>query len=56
MRFHAVRGIMSRGRSLGGIPPDHLVEVEEEAMKDAERLIGQYHDNSRQAGWCWGCC
>lgn len=47
VRFHAVRGAMSRGRSKGGLPPDHVVEDEEEVLKDMERCIQQLHDNSR---------
>jgi len=49
MRFHAARGSMSVGRSLGGLPPDELVESEEAILADSERLIGSYHDASRHA-------
>ncbi len=49
MRFHAARGAMSRGESQGGLPPDRCVEKEDDILKDAERLIGQYHDNSRHS-------
>ncbi len=35
--------------SLGGLPPDSLVEKEEDILKDSQRLIEQYHDNSRHA-------
>lgn len=49
MRFHAARGAMSRGESQGGLPPDRCVEKEEDILKDSERLIGQYHDNSRHS-------
>ena len=49
LRFHAARGAMSRGESQGGLPPDRCVENEDAILKDAERLIDRYHDNSRHA-------
>lgn len=49
MRFHACRGSMSVGQSQGGLPPDHLVESEEDILKDSKRLIETYHDSSRHA-------
>ncbi len=49
MRFHGARGAMSRGESAGGLPPDRCVEKEDDILKDAERLIGAWHDNSRHA-------
>ncbi|MBR0557986.1 8-oxoguanine deaminase [Ciceribacter sp. L1K23] len=49
LRFHAARGAMSRGQSQGGLPPDNCVEKEEDILKDAERLISAYHDNSRHS-------
>ncbi|RYE55803.1 MAG: hypothetical protein EOP18_05345 [Rhizobiaceae bacterium] len=49
LRFHAARGAMSRGQSQGGLPPDNCVEREDDILKDAERLIGAYHDNSRHS-------
>ncbi len=49
MRFHASRGSMSVGESQGGLPPDALVEKEADILKDSQRLIEQYHDNSRHA-------
>jgi 8-oxoguanine deaminase len=47
LRFHASRGSMSVGESKGGLPPDSLVESEADILKDSQRLIEQYHDNSR---------
>ncbi|MEM9274372.1 MAG: 8-oxoguanine deaminase [Cyanobacteria bacterium P01_F01_bin.143] len=47
LRFHASRGSMSVGESQGGLPPDALVEKEDHILKDSQRLIEQYHDNSR---------
>lgn len=49
MRFHASRGSMSVGESLGGLPPDAVVESEEAILQDCQRLIGQYHDPARHA-------
>ncbi|MFM7427777.1 MAG: 8-oxoguanine deaminase [Elainella sp.] len=49
LRFHASRGSMSVGESLGGLPPDDLVESEAAILEDSQRLIQQYHDNSRYA-------
>lgn len=45
LRFHASRGSMSVGESLGGLPPDSVVENEAFILKDSQRLIEQYHDN-----------
>jgi len=49
LRFHASRGSMSVGESQGGLPPDSLVEKEADILKDSQRLIEQYHDNTRHA-------
>ena len=49
MRFHASRGSMSVGESAGGLPPDSLVEKEEDILRDCERVIARYHDASRFA-------
>ena len=49
LRFHACRGSMSVGESLGGLPPDCLVEDEASILADSERLIRRYHDGSRHA-------
>jgi cytosine/adenosine deaminase-related metal-dependent hydrolase len=49
LRFHASRGSMSVGQSQGGLPPDAVVESEAEILRDSQRLIERYHDNSRYA-------
>jgi cytosine/adenosine deaminase-related metal-dependent hydrolase len=49
IRFHAARGAMSRGKSQGGLPPDNCVEKEDAILRDAERLIGAYHDPNPHA-------
>ena len=46
MRFVATRGSMSVGQSLGGLPPDRVVEREDVILKDTQRLIESYHDAS----------
>ena len=49
IRFHATRGSMSLGKSSGGLPPDSVVQKEEQILLDSERLINKYHDNRRFA-------
>ena len=49
IRFHASRGSMSLGRSGGGLPPDCVVQKEEDILLDSERLINKYHDNRKYA-------
>jgi cytosine/adenosine deaminase-related metal-dependent hydrolase len=49
MRFTASRGSMSVGRSQGGLPPDSVVEQEEDILRDTRRLIETYHDASRHS-------
>jgi cytosine/adenosine deaminase-related metal-dependent hydrolase len=47
IRFHPTRGSMSRGESLGGLPPDDVVQTEEEILADCERVLDTYHDGSQ---------
>jgi 8-oxoguanine deaminase len=49
VRFHAARGSMSVGETQGGLPPDAVVEEEEEILRDSRRVIERYHDASRYA-------
>lgn len=49
IRFHPTRGSMSLSKKDGGLPPDDVVQTEEEILEDSERLIKQYHDPSRYA-------
>jgi cytosine/adenosine deaminase-related metal-dependent hydrolase len=44
VRFHASRGSMSVGESQGGLPPDRVVEREEDILRDSRRAIETYHD------------
>ena len=46
MRFAPTRGSMSLSKKDGGLPPDSVVQTEEEILADCERVIAQYHDNS----------
>lgn len=44
IRFHPTRGSMSLGQSQGGLPPDNLVENEQDILDDSLRLIETFHD------------
>jgi len=44
IRLQASRGSMSLGQSKGGLPPDSVVDSEEDILVDSERLIQRYHD------------
>ncbi len=44
LRFHPTRGAMSIGESDGGLPPDALVEREQDILNDAIRVIDSFHD------------
>ena len=44
LRFHPTRGAMSIGESLGGLPPDSLVEREADILRDCIRVVDAHHD------------
>ena len=44
MRFHAMRGSMSRSKKDGGLPPDDLVQTPDAILEDSQRVIDKYHD------------
>jgi cytosine/adenosine deaminase-related metal-dependent hydrolase len=44
LRFHPTRGAMSIGESAGGLPPDHLVESEQDILDDCIRVVDSFHD------------
>lgn len=46
VRMHYSRGSMDRSRKDGGLPPDSVVQTVDEILKDSERQIDRYHDNS----------
>jgi cytosine/adenosine deaminase-related metal-dependent hydrolase len=49
MRFSPARGAMSLGKKDGGLPPDSVVQTEDEILADCERVIAQYHDPAELA-------
>lgn len=49
LRFHPTRGAMSIGQSAGGLPPDDLVEREDQILADCIRVIDAFHDPSEGA-------
>lgn len=49
MRFSPTRGSMSLSKKDGGLPPDSVVQTEEEILKDSERVIHKYHDAGEMA-------
>ena len=44
LRIQAARGSMSLGESKGGLPPDSVVDTEENILRDSQRVIETYHD------------
>ncbi len=44
MRFSPTRGSMSRSKKDGGLPPDSVVQTEDQIMADSERVLAKYHD------------
>jgi cytosine/adenosine deaminase-related metal-dependent hydrolase len=46
MRFHPTRGSMSLSEKDGGLPPDSVVQDDDEILADSERLVHEHHDPS----------
>ena len=46
MRFHPTRGSMSLSEKDGGLPPDSVVQDDDEILADSERLVAQHHDRT----------
>jgi len=46
IRFHPTRGSMSLSKKDGGLPPDSVVQTEEEILADCQRVLERYHDPS----------
>lgn len=44
IRFHPCRGSMSLSKKDGGLPPDSVVQTEDEILADSQRVIEAYHD------------
>ena len=49
IRFHPTRGAMSVGESLGGLPPDSVVEAEPAIIADMIRVVDAFHDPRPEA-------
>ncbi len=45
-RFHPTRGSMSLSQKDGGLPPDSVVETDDEILADSQRLVQLHHDPS----------
>ncbi|MDQ6614260.1 MAG: 8-oxoguanine deaminase [Actinomycetota bacterium] len=45
-RFHPTRGSMSLSQKDGGLPPDSVVQEDDEILADSERLVATHHDRS----------
>src|SRR5579872_5832996 len=46
LRFHCTRGSMTVSQKDGGLPPDSVVQDDDEVLADSERLVGLHHDPS----------
>ena len=46
VRFHPTRGSMSLSVKDGGLPPDSVVQDDDEILADSERLVALHHDPS----------
>jgi cytosine/adenosine deaminase-related metal-dependent hydrolase len=44
VRFHASRGSMSLSEKDGGLPPDSVVQTEDEILADTQRVLESLHD------------
>jgi cytosine/adenosine deaminase-related metal-dependent hydrolase len=44
VRFHPTRGSMSLSQKDGGLPPDTVVQDDDEILADSERLVLRHHD------------
>jgi cytosine/adenosine deaminase-related metal-dependent hydrolase len=49
MRLSPTRGSMSLSKKNGGLPPDSVVQTEDEILEDCERVIQKYHDEKELA-------
>jgi cytosine/adenosine deaminase-related metal-dependent hydrolase len=45
-RFHPTRGSMSLSQKDGGLPPDSVVQPDDEILADSERLVQRHHDRA----------
>ncbi|QXG74479.1 8-oxoguanine deaminase [Modestobacter sp. L9-4] len=49
VRFHPTRGSMSLSVKDGGLPPDSVVQDDDEILADSQRLVELHHDRSATA-------
>jgi 8-oxoguanine deaminase len=49
IRFQPARGCMTLGKSQGGLPPDSVVQSEDEILEDSERLLKKFHNPDKYA-------
>ncbi len=49
IRFSPTRGSMSLSKKDGGLPPDSVVQSDEEILRDSERVISEFHDPSEDS-------
>ncbi len=49
MRFHPTRGSMSLSEKDGGLPPDDVVQDDDEILADSQRAVERHHDRSHGA-------
>ncbi len=49
MRFHPTHGSMSLSVKDGGLPPDSVVDDEDDILAESERLVGRHHDRAHGA-------
>lgn len=46
LRFHPTRGSMSLGQRDGGLPPDDVVQDDDEILAASDEAVGRHHDRS----------
>ena len=49
LRFHPTRGSMTVSAKDGGLPPDSVVQDDDDVLADSERLVKAHHDPARGA-------
>ncbi|MCH2556257.1 MAG: 8-oxoguanine deaminase [Alcanivorax sp.] len=50
LRYHGVRGAITLGQSQGGLPPDQVVEQDEDAvLKEMQRVVETHHQRADDA-------
>ena len=49
IRFHPTRGSMSLSKKDGGLPPDSVVQKDEQILIHTEEMIKKYHDSNKYA-------